>query len=215
MGSAKSAFVTFTLLCVSGSAVSAELERPPEESSSRGLHGHTIIRTYGAIVPAAAPEQTLEHAGWGTGLSVSYGVTRAVQLSLGLAYYQFEAVVHPDIDCDCSISSRNAVRQTTMSVDVQSPVRSWLRPWLGVGFGFYEVTQTWNVHNDYSQYVDTGTRLGLSWGLGVTALLDQRLAIDVGGRYHHGLGRPFLESPGYSQELRLFSIQTGLSYVLH
>jgi len=207
-------FMVSALLCVSSPAMS-ELEGPAEESSSSGLHGHTIIRTYGAIVPAVL-NQALEHAGWGTGLAVSYGVGRAIQLSLGLAYYQFQYVVKPDVDCDCLVSIQDAVRQTTISVDAHPPTRSWLRPWLGVGLGIYETTKTprWS-HSWICRYADSGTRLGVNWGLGVSARLDQRLAIDLGGRYHTTYGRPFLETTGYWAGLDMFTAQAGLSYVVH
>lgn len=215
--SARSVFVISALLCISSPAMSTELERPSEERSPRGLLGHTTIRTYGAIVPAV-PEQSLDHVGWGTGFTVSYGVTRAIQLSLGLAYYQFQVVVTPDIDCDCSTSIRDAVRQTTISVDVQSPTRSWLRPWLGVGFGVYDVAQTLDIRGDGSRLdrvPESGTRLGVHWGAGLSTRLDKHLAIDLGGRYHHGFGEPFLATPGYWRDVRLFSVQAGLSYVMH
>jgi len=194
--------------------VSSELESPTEAERSSGLLGHTIIRTYGAIVPAV-PDQTLEHAGWGTGLAVSYGVARAIQLSLGLAYYQYEFTDAPDVDCDCSFLSRNAVRQTTISVDLQSPGRSWLQPWLSAGFGVYEMTETREAHSYPYRSVVSGTMLGANWGMGVLARLDQRLAIDLGGRYHTTFGQPFLEPTGFWPQLDLFTVQAGLSYVIH
>ena len=207
-------FLVSALLCVSSPAMPAELESPPGEPRPTGVLGHTIIRTYAAIVPAA-PDQTLEHAGWGTGLTVSFGLARMVQMSLGLAYYQFQSVVEPNVDCDCVILIRNAVRQTTLSVDVLPPTRSWLRPWVGVGFGLYEEVK--NPKQSYSwtyQYMESGTSLGVNWGIGTSARLNERLAIDLGGRYHGTVGHPFLSSTNYRAELDLFTVQAGLSYLV-
>jgi opacity protein-like surface antigen len=64
------------------------------------------------------------------------------------------------------------------------------------------------------RYVTSGTQLGINWGLGASARLTQQLAIDVGGRYHHGFGHPFLETPNSWRDVRLFSIQAGLLYVV-
>ncbi len=213
MRSARSALLVSALLCISGPAVSAELESPLEEASSGWVRGHTTIRTYGAIVPAV-PGQSLEHSGWGTGLTVSYGVARAIQLSLGIAYYQFQSVV-PGENCDCLLSIRDAARQTTISVDVLPPTRFWLRPRLDVGFGVYETTKTTNQSYSWIyQYVGSGTQLGVNWGLGVSVRLDQRLAIDLGGRYHGAFGRPFLGAAGYAPDLDMFTLGAGLSYVV-
>ncbi len=200
--------------------MSSELESPTDESRQRGLLGHTTIRVDGAIVLAAL-DQTLMHAGWGTGVTVSYGVARAAQVSLGLAYYQFRAIQFAYLDCDCSVSpSRNEIRQTTMSVELQPPTMGRVRPWFGAGFGVYERTET-RDETTYSypgQYtyrsVTSGTKLGMNWGVGISARLGQRLAIDFAGRYHHSFGRPFLTSDPYMDGARLLTAQAGLSYVV-
>jgi opacity protein-like surface antigen len=198
--------------------MSSELESLAGEPRPDGLLGHTIIRVYGAVVPGVQ-DYDVEHAGWGTGFAISYGVARAVQVSLELAYYRFETVPAASIPESSTNSDRNAIRQATMSVGLQSPARSWLRPWFGLGFGAYEVTETQEGYAYYPtypyRYVTSGTQLGINWGLGVSARLDQQLAIDVGGRYHHGFGRPFLETPNYWRDVRLFSVQAGLSYMIH
>jgi len=217
MGSARSAFVISALLCVSNPAVSSELESPTDEVTARGALGHTTIRAYGAVVPVA-PEATLLHAGWGSGLSISYGVARAVQISLGLAYHRFQVVEQGGIDSDGNERSTwDEVRQTTMSVDIQPPSRSRLRPWFGAGLGIYETTETRKepLYYGYYRYVESGTRLGINWGAGVSARLDQRLGIDLGGRYHHSFGRAFMTNDQYMDRGRLLSIQGGLSYVVH
>ena len=195
--------------------MSSELESLAGTSRPSGQLGHTIIRLYGAVIPGVQ-DYDLEHAGWGSGFAVSYGVARAVQLSLGLAYYRFQ-VVEQTASVDATGSSRwDEVRQATMSVDLQSPTRSWLRPWLGAGFGVYETTRTRkeSYYSGYYRYVESGTRLGANWGVGVSARLDQRLAIDLGGRYHHSFGRAFLTNDQYMDGARLVTAQAGLSYVI-
>src|SRR5947207_8344429 len=87
--SARSAFVISALLCLSNPAISAALDGSSDESRPSGVLGHTIIRVYGAVIPEVQ-DYDLDHPGWGTGLAVSYGVARAVSLSLELAYYRFQ-----------------------------------------------------------------------------------------------------------------------------
>lgn len=220
MGSARSAFVISALLCVSSPALSSELESSAGEPRSSGLLGHTIIRAYGAFVPRVQ-DYDLERAGRGTGFGVSYGFARAVQLSLEVAYYRIPVAGGNGIPEHVPTSSWNAVRQTSMSVGFQSPTRSWLRPWLDAGFGVYETTET-REGVDYSyypaeyryRYVTSGTKLGINWGVGVSARIDRRLAIDVGGRYHHSFGRAFLPDSKYMDGARLHTVQAGLSYVV-
>lgn len=196
--------------------MSSELESSPGESPNRGAFGHTTIRAYGAAVPRTwGPD--LEHGGWGTGLALSYGVARAAQVSLELAYYRFKIMETVGLDVDgYTSSSRQEVRQTTMSLELKSP-NSWIRPSFGVGFGVYEMTETRNESSYFSHYrfVQSGTRLGVNWGVGVSAQLDQRIALDLTGRYHHSFGRVFLTNDQYMDGARLLSVQTGLSYVIH
>jgi opacity protein-like surface antigen len=215
VGSARSALVISALLCVSSPVLSSEVESPTSEPGPSGLLGHTIIRAYGAVVPRKwGPD--LERAGWGTGFAISYGVARAVQIAFELAYHRFEMPEGYGLDVDgYSSATWDAVRQTTMSVELQSP-RSWIRPSVGVGFGVYEMTETRNESYSSAHYrrVESGTRLGVHWGLGLSARLNQRLAIDLGGRHHHSFGRPFLASTEYLSDARILSIQAGLSYVV-
>jgi len=201
--------------------MSSEVESPTDESRPSGLLGHTIIRAFGAIIPAVQ-DQSLMHAGWGTGLTVSYGVARAAQVSLGLAYHQFQVTEFTGLDCDCSVSPRrNEIRQTTMSVELQPPTRRWIRPRFGVGFGVYELTETQVVYTFYStgynrqRYVSSGTQLGINWGVGLSARVNQRLAVEFGGRYHLSFGQAFLTEDQYLTAARLLSVETGLSYVIH
>jgi len=217
-GTARSAFIISALLCVASPALSSEAESPTNEAPDRGSLGRTTIRVYGAVVPVA-PEETLLHAGWGTGLAISYGVARAIQISLGLGYYRFQLVgLASGLDAVATGRSIwDEVRQTTMSVDIQSPTRLWLRPWFGAGFGVYEMTETRreSYYSGYYRYVESGTRLGVNWGAGVSARLDHRLGIDLGGRYHHSFGRAFMTNDQFMNAARLLSVQAGLSYVIH
>jgi len=163
------------------------------------------------------------HAGWGTGFAISYGVARAIQISLGLAYYRFQVVGQlGGLDSDAPGSSVwDEVRQTSVSVDLQSPSQSWLRAWLSAGLGVYEMTETrkWTetyyLRQYHYRYVESGTRLGASWGVGLSARLDKRLGIDLGGRYHHSFGSAFMTNNLEMDGARLLSVQAGLSYVIH
>lgn len=200
--------------------MSSELESPTDESRPSGLLGHTSIHLYGAVIPRVQ-DYDLERTGRGTGFGVSYGVARAVQLSLEVAYYRMSVAGGTGIPEETTTSNWNAVRQTSISVGLQSPTRSRLRPWLGAGFGVYEMTET-REGIDYSpypaqyhyRYVNSGTKLGFNWGAGVSARLDRRLAIDVGGRYHHSFGRAFLPEDKYMDGARLLCVQAGLAYVV-
>jgi opacity protein-like surface antigen len=199
--------------------MSSEPESTSGESRPNGVLGHTIIRLYGAIIPEVQ-DYTLDGAGWGAGFAVSYGVARAVQISLEVAYHRFPIFEGTGIPESRTTSSWNAVRHSSMSVVLQSPTRSRLRPWLGAGFGVYEMTETREGIDYYypGEYryksVTSGTKLGANWGVGVSVRLDQRLAIDVGGRYQHSFGLAFLTADQYMDGARLLSVQAGLSYVV-
>jgi len=187
--------------------------------SDPGLLGHTIIRTYGAVVPGVQ-DYNIDGVGWGTGFAVSYGVARTVRLSLEVAYYRFQRGEWAGIPEEVTKANWNAVREVTMAVGLQSPTRSWLRPWIDAGFGVYEATETRDAITYYypGEYhyrsVTSGTKLGMNWGVGVSARLDRRLAVDLGGRYHHSFGRAFLTNDQYMDGARLLTAQAGLSYVV-
>lgn len=208
MGSARSAFLVSALLCVSNPAFSAELESPTEDSRPSGLLGHSIIHAYGAVIPEAWGSDFGGHPGWGTGFSLSYGIARAVQISIGFAYHRMNII---------SAENWDALRQVTTSIELVSPARDFVRPWLGVGLGYYEeelysrafATFMDTERGGRSSFVTNQGSLGINWGAGVALHISDIIGVEAGGRYHRSL-----DSPTYG-DVELLSVEAGLSYVIH
>jgi len=78
----------------------------------------------------------------------------------------------------------------------------------GIDYSYYPAQH-------HYRYVTSGTKLGFNWGVGVLARLDRRLAIEVGGRYHHSFGHTFLPYDKYMDGARILCVQAGFSYVVH
>jgi hypothetical protein len=206
VGSARSAFVISALLCVSNPAFSAELESPTEDSRPSGLLGHTIIRGYAAVVPVNWGNDLTDSPGWGGGFSVSYGIARAVQVSLGFAYHRFN-IRGPQ--------TWDVLRHVSTSMELYSPARDVVRPWMGIGIGYYEVEQysfanaalDLTERRDRNSYVDLKS-LGANVGAGVAVRMSERVGLEFGCRYHTTFDHPFVDA------LELLSVQAGLSYVV-
>jgi hypothetical protein len=186
----------------------SELESSLDEVPNQGALGHTTIRAYGAVVPVGWGSDSGDHPGWGTGFAVSYGIARAVQMSLGFAYHRINIVSAQDWD---------ALRQVTTSIELISPARDLVRPWLGVGLGYYDAelysTATTAAvdateRGDRSSFVTQQGSFGINWGAGVALRISERVGVEAGGRYNMSVDDP------PRGKVELLSVQAGLSYRL-
>ena len=146
--------------------------------------------------------------GWGTGFGLSYGVARAAQISIGFAYHRVNPISSEDWD---------ALRQVTTSIELVSPRQDFVRPWLGVGLGYYDSEQysiatsaldaTERGRRD--QFVTHQSSLGFNWGGGFLLRLSRSVGMEAGARYNMSIDDPA------NHKVELLSVQTGLSYVMH
>jgi hypothetical protein len=198
-----SAFAVSALFCASTSAVSAEAENLADEPRPSGVLGHTIIRIYGALVPEGWGSDFGDNPAWGTGLGLSFGIARAVQISIGFAYHRINIISAEDWD---------ALRQVTTSVELISPAQDLVRPWLGVGLGYYDselYSRAFTTEKgDRRAFVTNQGSFGINWGAGIALRISERVGVEAGGRYHMSVDDP------PRGDVDLLSVQAGLSYVV-
>ena len=208
VGSARSAFVISALLCLSNPAISAELDGSSDESPNRGALGHTTIRAYGAVVPKGWGSDYGRRPGWGTGFGLSYGISRAAQISIGFAYHRVNIIGSEDWD---------ALRQVTTSIELVSPSQDFVRPWLGVGLGYYDSEQQYSTATTALDALERGRRdqfvthqgsLGFNWGGGFALRLSRSVGVEAGARYNRSIDDPA------NHKVDLLSVQAGLSYAV-
>ena len=188
--------------------MSSELVSLADESRPSGVLGHTSIRLYGALVPITWGTNFGGHPGWGTGFGLSYGIARATQISIGFAYHRVNIISAEDWD---------AWRQVTTSLELISPTQDLVRPWLGVGLGYYDkeeysiatvdVDATERGRRD--QFVTHQGSFGLNWGAGLALRLSRSVGVEADARYNMSIDDPA------NHKVELLSVQAGLSYVIH
>ncbi len=187
----------------------------PKESAvskNEGVRGHTILRTYGAVVPEGWGDEGDDGGpGWGVGMSLGYGVARDVLITGGFAHYQVD---------DVGSRRGNSVVQLGVGVEA-GPARGVVRPWLGAGVAIYRmdprgdpIVRIVPASTSEGTAGSSGSRFGVSWGAGLAVRLSQNLGLDTGARYHHSFGDPILSGRNFTDEVHLLDLQLGLSYVL-
>ena len=145
--------------------------------------------------------------GWGTGFGLSYGVARAAQISIGFAYHRVNPISSEDWD---------ALRQVTTSIELVSPSKDFVRPWLGVGLGYYDselysppiFALDASERGRRDEFITHQGTLGFNWGAGFAFRLSQSVGLDAGGRYNISFDNPA------RHKVDLLSVQAGLSYVV-
>ena len=188
--------------------MSSELASLTGEPRPSGLLGQTTLRLYGAVVPITWGSNLGGHPGWGTGFGLSYGIARATQISIGFAYHRVNII---------SAENWDAWRQITTSLELISPAADLVRPWLGVGLGYYDKElyspATMDVdateRGRRAQFVTHQGSFGLNWGAGVALRFSRILWFEAGGRYNMSLDNPL------DGNVELLSVQAGLSYMVH
>jgi len=125
-------------------------------------------------------------------------------ISIGFAYHRVNII---------SAENWDALRQVTTSLELISPSQDIVRPWLGVGLGYYdqENYSTPAVSTERANrgaFVTHQGSFGVNWGAGMALRLSRSLAFEAGGRYNMSLDNP------PSSDVQLLSVQAGLSYVV-
>ena len=173
--------LSFAAASLAAEASGASLARPQGRAprpAGAGVDGVTLLRLHvGLSAPTGNFNDDFD-AGLGVGASVALGVSRTVLLSVGAAYHGFNG---NGFDGDATIVP------VTFNVENFFPSSGSVHPWIGGGFGLYNVEVESNaiiLEPGESNSVDE-TNTGIHFGAGIGSRSGDRDVWGVGLRYHH------------------------------
>lgn len=163
--------------------------------AGRGVDGMTMLRLTGGISMPSGDLGDAFDTGLGLGLSVAHGVSRNVLLSGGFGWDHFDGD---------GFSGDTDIIPMTFNVDVVFPTQGKVHPWIGGGFGVYNV----DMEIDALDFNESETNPGINLGMGLGGPMGEKTTWGAAFRYHS-----IFEGDTFN-DLQFITLQVGVGFLL-